>query len=332
MEHSVFDKIYREDLWEGGSGIGSFPQATIPYRMFLETFIMEKEIGAVVDFGCGDWQFSRFIPWGGVAYTGYDVAQSVIERNRARYAAGNVRFEFTPADLTELADADLLICKDVLQHLPNSQVFEFLDAVKDKYRYLLITNCTKPYGALNTDIEPGGFRPLDIRFPPFNIDAELALTYKLPKHLGDFRKNTLLISGDKQAPDSPPPAVLPDDFQADQVAFHLPQSQKRSVMKGERFIIPVQLHNLSKITLKSHSQYPFNLSYHILDCNRNIVIHDGIRTRFLNPLAPGMRCEMNMAVVAPESAGSFFIAPALVREGCAWYELPQAPLLAIEVV
>src|SRR6478735_6812488 len=70
---NVFEHIYRNDLWHGGSGPGSLPSVNRPYVRFLHGFLRANQIQTVVDLGCGDWQFSRRIDWGGARYLGLDV-------------------------------------------------------------------------------------------------------------------------------------------------------------------------------------------------------------------------------------------------------------------
>jgi SAM-dependent methyltransferase len=66
-------------VWGAGSGPGSASHETIAYRAFLQGFLQWNRVRSVVDLGCGDWQFSRFIDWSGVDYTGVDVVAPVIE-------------------------------------------------------------------------------------------------------------------------------------------------------------------------------------------------------------------------------------------------------------
>lgn len=99
------------------------PNSTIEYRYFLERFFCFYGISSVVDFGCADWQFSKFIPWGEIAYTGYDIVPSIIAENE-KYCSDTIKFQIVSEDLEELRAADLLIMKDVLQHLPNDLIFD----------------------------------------------------------------------------------------------------------------------------------------------------------------------------------------------------------------
>src|SRR5689334_13257574 len=134
----------------------------------LQNFLRDRQIRSVVDLGCGDWQFSQYIDWSGIQYTGVDLVPSVVEQNQARFAKSNVRFQLYDGDFSRLPRADLLIAKDVLQHWSNKTVHEFLPTLQ-RYPYSLITNCINPRGPTrNIDIPDGGYRYLDLRLPPFN--------------------------------------------------------------------------------------------------------------------------------------------------------------------
>jgi hypothetical protein len=184
-ELAVFDEIYRSNYWGTGSGTGSSPEATAEYRRFIEHFMKDHSVRSVVDLGCGDWQFSSLIDWAGIRYRGFDAANSVVLANRERYAKENISFE-TLSDYKSLPNADLLLVKDVLQHLSNLEVAKIIEEVFPKYALVLVTNCVPPIsstfhraGLFNRDIEIGDFRFLDIRLPPFNQTASLALDWNI---------------------------------------------------------------------------------------------------------------------------------------------------------
>jgi 2-polyprenyl-3-methyl-5-hydroxy-6-metoxy-1,4-benzoquinol methylase len=117
----AFSEIYRNNVWGKGSGIGSEPSATADYIAMLQAFLREHDIKTVVDFGCGDWQFSKLIDWSGVRYQGFDIVPSVIEANQREHAAANISFHVAHPG-AQLPTADLVVCKDVLQHLPVAEV------------------------------------------------------------------------------------------------------------------------------------------------------------------------------------------------------------------
>jgi SAM-dependent methyltransferase len=167
-----FEQIYATNEWGSGSGEGSLPMHTLGYVEFLQRFLAEKRISSVVDMGCGDWQFSRSIQWGSIRYRGYDVVRSVIEENIKRYSAPNVSFHLYSGNAEELPPADLLISKDVLQHLSDNSIGKVLPFL-DRFKYSLLTNCVNPRGTtVPMDIADGDFRYLDLRLPPFSLAAK----------------------------------------------------------------------------------------------------------------------------------------------------------------
>ena len=137
---------------------------------FLQDFFKQHNIKSIVDCGCGDWQFSKNIDFSGIDYKGFDVANFVIERNNATYKKDNVNFFLYNGDFSLLPSADLLLCKDVLQHLPNAKIQEFI-ANLHKFKFALITNDIDEI--VNVDTSPDSGRALDLRQEPFNLNLEV---------------------------------------------------------------------------------------------------------------------------------------------------------------
>jgi SAM-dependent methyltransferase len=184
-EHTedVFTDLYNSKHWGSGenggtSGDGSMLETTQEYRKLLQDFLRTFNIQSVIDVGCGDWQFSQTIDWSGIQYTGYDVVQSVIQRNQEKFQAPNLTFIHGNALLFDLPSADLLICKDVLQHLPNEDVFLLLTQCP-KFKFCLITNDVDPdtLSSNNHSIQKGACRTLDLTRPPFSMQGAKVLTY-----------------------------------------------------------------------------------------------------------------------------------------------------------
>ncbi|HLY06463.1 MAG TPA: methyltransferase [Rhizomicrobium sp.] len=184
---NVFERIYANNDWRHGSGEGSLALHVRPYVEFLERFLRRKRVGSVVDFGCGDWQFSQMIPWGNIEYRGFDIVPAVVAANRARFQTPRISFHEIGSDHSALPPADLLIVKDVLQHWSDETVVRFLPLLS-RYRYALITNCVNPEGPTeNLPIADGDFRYVDIRLSPFHVDAREVFSFSnyrpFPKRL-----------------------------------------------------------------------------------------------------------------------------------------------------
>jgi SAM-dependent methyltransferase len=173
----LFSLFYRHNIWGGGSGAGSAPANVRPYMHFLQTFLHEKKIQRVLDLGCGDWQFARYIDWTGIDYTGVDVVPSVIEQDQKQFARDHLCFVCADVTAYELPEADLVTIKDVLQHWSNETVLKFLPKLQ-KYRYVLFVN---GFQAENADCETGDTRPLNLQAPPFNLPVNCVLSFAAKK-------------------------------------------------------------------------------------------------------------------------------------------------------
>ncbi len=203
-DRAVFSKIYQTERWGKrlGSGSGSLPENTQPYRTFLEGFLKESGVRNVVDLGCGDWQSSRLVDWGSVNYHGIDVVESIVARNSHLYGSRTVRFSVRPLD-HPLPPADLVIIKDVFIHLPNERISEILQEVTDTYGLALVTETSQIYDIadghpigpeVNSVIEMGDMRPVNLRLSPFSLAAPVVHAYASPRPSigGEEMKQTLL--------------------------------------------------------------------------------------------------------------------------------------------
>jgi SAM-dependent methyltransferase len=204
----VFADIYRADLWNGGSGVGSAPDATGPYRRLVRQMLASPEITSVVDVGCGDWQLGSLVDWSGVHYIGIDIVPEVVEENVRRFGARGVEFRVADALNGTLPVGDLLLVKDVLQHWPLADVHPFLRGPARDFPFALLTNdLASVYwdSPVNADIALGAWRTLDLEAPPFSVEARWHGDY--PVH-GRFTKRAVLLAQERwwcqgePAPDS----------------------------------------------------------------------------------------------------------------------------------
>ena len=185
--NALFNSIYKSNSWGCGSGPGSNAQLCQGYIAFLQNFFKENNIQSIVDCGCGDWQFSQFLDFSDIDYHGFDVAEFVISKNQAQFQKENVRFSLYNGDFSTLPSADLLICKDVLQHLNNARIEAFL-AQLPRFKFALITNDINGFAEneLNKDITSSAYRPLDLRLPPFSADLKIVYQITRMPHAPDM--------------------------------------------------------------------------------------------------------------------------------------------------
>lgn len=201
----IFTKVYNEAEWgrnaegEGFSGTGSMVEFSKEYMAFLQKFLHEKNIQTVVDIGCGDWQFSQHINWSGTTYKGLDVVQSVIDKNNKKFSRPKINFECVDVINADLPKADLMICKDVFQHLTNADVASIIKQIP-KYKYCLITNDVDPQTSTSENPEilhRGSYRTIDMTKPPFNLKGTKILTYS-----GYYALKQVLLIDNTSNPDN----------------------------------------------------------------------------------------------------------------------------------
>jgi hypothetical protein len=160
----------------------------------LQRFIDDPENGIqdIVDVGCGDWSWARFMQFGNRRYTGYDIVPELTEHLQKTHGNARVSFHVTDGRWNDVASGDLLLVKDVLQHLSSQRIGEFIAHVLPRFRLAIITNDIARYHLeywplpfprrsvreVNLDVEDGDWRPLDITRTPYDVPAVPLLTYR----------------------------------------------------------------------------------------------------------------------------------------------------------
>lgn len=201
----IFEKIYSKELWGKGkgSGTGSSPEYCKKYIVFIEKELATNDYGAVIDFGCGDWQLAKAISWENVRrYIGIDVVQRVVDgasqlaNSLDRYEVGQFKFECEdfsdPGYVKDLLidysqyEPILVLCKDVLQHWPDDIVTDFLQALHDwmpsgsksiitnNYQYI---RSPEKNSTLRSVENRYRWAPIDLTKPPFDVYGYKAELY-----------------------------------------------------------------------------------------------------------------------------------------------------------
>ena len=198
----IFTNIYENNIWgpdssrdssyKGTSGDGSTENYNKnSYIPFIKQFINKYNIKKVIDLGCGDWQSSYLIYNNiDVNYTGYDAYKKICDNNKKNYPQYNfIHMDFIK-DKNLLENGDLCIIKDVLQHLCNKDINEFLEYVtkNNKYKYIIITNCCKQLYD-NQDIINGDWRQLTAKYKPLNNFNPQILGYYNTKEISIIQNN-----------------------------------------------------------------------------------------------------------------------------------------------
>lgn len=169
----IFTAIYQGNLWgnpESRSGWGSTlqgPNGTEKISQAIGRIVQDYGIATIVDVPCGDMNWFPTAAAPGVAYLGVDIVPELIERNTARYGSKHVTFACQDLTAWVPPPADLIIVRDLLIHLSNTQARACIRNVASSgARYLLISN----YSGIrrNGDTFTGGLRLHNLNRPPFS--------------------------------------------------------------------------------------------------------------------------------------------------------------------
>ncbi len=167
----VFTRIYANNEWGGEPGTfcsGSGSQALVAqkYCEMVTEFVIQHKVKTVLDLGCGDFNVGRSIQ-----------VQPLIERNINEYGSNNIEFRCLNILEDELPAADLVLLRQVLQHLFNDQILKILQKLEG-YSFVLVSehypakgshvvpNMDKPHGS-DTRVVDNSAVYLDQ--PPFNV-------------------------------------------------------------------------------------------------------------------------------------------------------------------
>lgn len=161
---SVFDTIYRTNAWNGResrSGPGSGASATVGVASEIVELVAELGATSVLDVACGDGYWMPDLP----GYLGVDIAAEAIRLARKRHPDRNYRQ--VDAGVTVLGSFDLVIVRDVIQHLSLSEGVALLASVKATgSRWLLASSFM---GGVNIDISTGDSYSPDLTAEPFGF-------------------------------------------------------------------------------------------------------------------------------------------------------------------
>jgi SAM-dependent methyltransferase len=165
----IFNEIYQTSYWGYKSGEGSIPANAIPWINTVNKFIAKDDVHSVLDLGCGDWRLGSSYNLLNKKYLGVDASQIIIDEI-SHYANDSISFICEDMVTMDINNHDLIIIKDVFQHLPNNEIQEIMNKVFQKCKYALI--CNDFSNNANRNIGTGGWRELDLNSEPFNYNLE----------------------------------------------------------------------------------------------------------------------------------------------------------------
>lgn len=139
----AFDEVYRRGMWKQGSslsGPGSEGAWAAEFRRIVADFVRDKSVQSILDIGCGDFLVGAQLAPLVQSMIGMDVSVFIIEQNRTSYRS-LLNVTFLSGDICEskLPKVDLVIIRQVLQHLTNAQIERALRNVESSgAKYVLV--------------------------------------------------------------------------------------------------------------------------------------------------------------------------------------------------
>lgn len=201
---AVFESIYKDGIWGGRaegedfhSGSGSHEPAIVePYVAAVSRFL--DSLGqrpVVVEIGCGDFFVGSRLIDSCDRYVACDIVGSLIDRNRLRYSHPRLSFQVVDAVKDPLPHGDVLIIRQVLQHLSNADIAQIVGKFA-AYRHVLITEHLPSIESFTPNLDkPTGFDTrlkcssgVVLTAEPFNLKPESSFVIcEVPEQVGIVR-------------------------------------------------------------------------------------------------------------------------------------------------
>lgn len=174
----IFETIYQENYWasdESRSGVGSESTFASAYRQRLACLLKQQGISSIFDAPCGDLNWiAPFISQTQIQYLGGDISPSVVQA--AQFAHPTIQIQVFDITRNPFPPVDLWHCRDCLFHLPFEMIEQALaNFARSSIPFALITTHHSRLFHQNLNVQPGGFRLLDLEKPPISLPKPLAL-------------------------------------------------------------------------------------------------------------------------------------------------------------
>lgn len=144
LPEDIFSEVYKKNTWGGDpgtfySGSGTDHPNVVLYIEHLVEFIKTRKITSIAEIGCGDFTIMQeVLDRVNIHYTGADIVPELIGHHQEEYGNDKRQFIQLNAAKDDLPHADMIIIRQVLQHLSNSEIKKILTKLS-KYRYAYIT-------------------------------------------------------------------------------------------------------------------------------------------------------------------------------------------------
>ncbi len=192
-----FKRIFEENAWgnsESISGEGSNLARTAVVRAALPGLLARHGVRSLLDAPCGDFYWMKEVDLTDVDYIGVDIVPDIIAVDVERYSGPRRRFLLGDLVDGSLPQADLILCRDCLVHLPYHETRKALENFKRSgATWLLTTTFTGPRE--NHDIVLGDWRAINLEHPPYSFPKPVEViceeSDEVDEELGAFPDKSL---------------------------------------------------------------------------------------------------------------------------------------------
>lgn len=207
----IFSRIYAENVWGKTlnierqrpffSGSGSHDvQVVSRYVDAVSRWAQSIDAPlSAMDIGCGDFNIGSALLSHFSRYTAADVVPELIQHNREEWQDAGV--DFLVLDITSdiIPYADVLLVREVFQHLSNADIIHALQNIQGSCKYLILTesrpagpefvpNLDKPTGVGTRSQFGSG---VNVLCPPFSLECQ-SINLILSQPRGDRRLDTVV--------------------------------------------------------------------------------------------------------------------------------------------
>ena len=165
----VFSEVYKKELWAQGeegkylnggakfySGSGSYNKSSVDYIRFITEYIRANNIHSLTDIGCGDFNIGKQICQQNphISYYGVDVVSDLINYNSENFGSDRIKFYCLNTLAEKIPQSDLLLIRQVLQHLSNGDIAQLTRNCFPGFGHILVTeHQPKPEYLVRANIE-----------------------------------------------------------------------------------------------------------------------------------------------------------------------------------
>jgi Methyltransferase domain len=168
-----FSAIREASLWgsaETVSGPGSEMAYVQPMIPALVALFERHQVGSIIDAPCGDLNWMRDVlnkrP---LRYYGFDIVPELIAAN-AQLESDRITLRVGDIRTLSFPKADLWLCRDCWFHFSFDDIHASLQAfLRSDIPFALLTSHVTEPGFLNTDIQSGDFRLINLFEAPFHF-------------------------------------------------------------------------------------------------------------------------------------------------------------------